>query len=189
MTRNTKRKKLSKLEKVAYHEAGHAVVAFYLQLGLKRVSIRPGDGSLGICETGPVSKGYNPETNLTPGVCDRTEREIICLLAGCVAEGKAVGRRNYVRAERDTHTAINLASYIAGEGRGLSAFMKWMWIRTEEFFEWAPRWKLVEALAQELLERETVGRRALRKFLNESMDEISGTPPVKMQIVRRGRRK
>lgn len=44
----------SKLKATAYHEAGHAVAAFLLHRGFRRVTIVPGEGFLGqLLKTAP----------------------------------------------------------------------------------------------------------------------------------------
>ena len=64
----------------AYHEAGHAVLAFVLDRPVQCVSILPDRDHLGICEFGKAV--YRPSE-------DWLEREILIALGGIAAEARS----------------------------------------------------------------------------------------------------
>lgn len=89
---NEAEKRLIQLERTAYHEAGHAVVAYVLHVGFKSISIIPNEESLGIVN-------INNEMYIFPGVGKlekriktRLEKSIMVLLAGDAAVSYFLGK-------------------------------------------------------------------------------------------------
>ena len=91
--------KLTKLERVAYHEAGHAVIAHVCGSRVKRATIKPEGDCLGrVIHSFPL--GGDPESEMTAGMVDKIERRILFLFAGQSAEQQAAGRYNWVGGSR-----------------------------------------------------------------------------------------
>lgn len=138
----------------AYHEAGHAVAGSLLGLGFRRVSIQPADDSLGHVLFNQFNSRFQPDAELTPAGRDRLERHIMCSLAGPIAEKKMRGRANSAGASADYSAAVNMASYIAGGGEATSAYITWLYLRTDGII--TSNWYAVEAVATALLAQTTI---------------------------------
>src|SRR2546421_10989245 len=92
----------------AYHEAGHAVLAFILGRPVQCVSILPNHEHLGICEFG--KSVHRPSE-------DWLEREILIALGGIAAEARFTGIYAWDAAARDQQYVHRLAVQRAGERR------------------------------------------------------------------------
>lgn len=117
-------------ESIAYHEAGHAVVAHKLGVKVRSVTIVPAQGCLGECE--------HRSMLFDGGLFERenVERAIQINLAGPLAQ-KRFHRRSYRRfhGSRDYYRASGLARYLAGSDE--REFLKDQELLTETLIE---RW-------------------------------------------------
>lgn len=174
------RQRRSALERVAYHEAGHAVAAALLHTHMRSASIIPNNsqGSLG-------HVGHHRWGKETPDVYDsaridrRLEQHIITVLAGPEAERKLFGRYNRVGASSDFDTAADLALYrTGGDPKEATLIIRWLAHRTRTLVGLETNWRLIEAVAKALMEhrrlsgqrvREIVGRTRLGDDLYESL--------------------
>jgi hypothetical protein len=139
------------LEATAYHEAGHAVVAWIQHVGLRRISIIPAHGAAGFVHHAPIG-GRDMEWGDSPRVRIRGERLIRVCLAGEIAQRRFDARsiRHYHGAE-DRAKAANVISYLASPGEHADAYMRLLEIETQKIVEeW---WELIGALAAALITR------------------------------------
>ena len=91
----------------------------------------------------------------TPQMRHKIERNIIVLLAGDIAQRKFAprsARRWHTTADR--RAAATLALSICGSGKSATAYIAWLHIVTSDLVE--ARWKVIQRLATELLERKTL---------------------------------
>ena len=139
----------------AYHEAGHAVLAFILGRPVHCVSILPDREHLGICEFG---KGvYRPSE-------DWLEREILIALGGVAAEARLTGIYAWDAATRDQQYVRRLAVQRAGESRA-ERLQRRLLAKAEHLLADEGCWLAVELIATELLtHREISGRTAIHLF-------------------------
>ena len=145
----------SELVATAYHEAGHAVVALALGRPVHRVTVRPTTDRLGQCE---FKKGRHQPTD------DWVEDEILIALAGMAAEAKATGVYERGGAARDLRFARSLMLQRASE-RSLERFERRMLGKVEHLLGDDGHWRAVEAIAAELVAKETIsGRQAVHLF-------------------------
>jgi len=136
----------------AYHEAGHAVVALYLDRPVHRVSVLPNQELLGKCE---FRKGvFRPSD-------DWLEIEILISLAGMAAEARLTGTYDRAAAGRDLAYARKLALQRATE-RQLDRYEKRMLAKTENLLADAELWRAVELIAEQLVSVGTISGRAAR---------------------------
>ena len=136
----------------AYHEAGHAVVALALGRPVHRVTVRPTADRLGQCE---FKKGRHQPTD------DWLEDEILISLAGLAAEARATGVYERAGAVRDLRFARSLMLQRASK-RGLDRYERRMLAKVENLLADDGHWRAVEAIAAELVAKETIsGRQAL----------------------------
>lgn len=150
----TKDKEKREVDRIAYHEAGHAVMRCFEFLKFSYVSITPdGDNAGYVKYHRSVWKNFDPETVARTDLktIDRIENEIVSILAGPIAEKIFGGKYNWEGSEGDRASALKLASYLCGNEKVLNAYWKYMWIRTEESLKALHIWTAVQRLASELL--------------------------------------
>lgn len=160
------------VEATAYHEAGHAVARWWLNLRFKEASIIPdsAEGTLGHVEGTKWPKWFNPEINRdSPYVRRYAENVIISRFAGQIAEQKYRGRR----PKRDTHhhddqCAVKLAIYFR-EGETLEAFLKYLFLCSRNLVE--GRWPEIGRVAAALLRNQ--------RLTYEDVI-VATTPPAKL---------
>src|ERR1019366_4190703 len=78
-------------------------------------------------------------------------------LAGQIAEAIHAGRRpaHYSHSADDDH-AVNIAMEVCGSAEQCSAWLKWLFVATRDHLSLQHVWPAVEALAAELMRRETI---------------------------------
>ena len=116
----------------AYHEASRAVTAVWLGIGLRKkgVSIEPDEDSLGRVYTRKSIRG-NPEFEGSDAQRAKAEKKVVVFLAGHEGQRKFCPRaRN--GGGKDRVVAVDLISYFVGSERELNAYMKLLYIRTEQ---------------------------------------------------------
>jgi hypothetical protein len=142
---------------IAYHEAGHAVVALDQGLAIKSVTIRPdAEGKF----KGRISSFKKPRRFEEMGWDTSTrkrqqmEREERCLLAGELAQRRHAPRsvRSY-HGQTDRESAIMLLDFFAETTRELPAYYRLLEVQTDLRLARQEVWSQVEALAGALLER------------------------------------
>jgi ATP-dependent Zn protease len=147
-------------EAVAYHEAGHAVVALVLGRPVHVVSVLPDRDNLGLCE---FKKGaFRPSD-------DWLEREILISLAGLAAEALRTGHYAYDGAARDLQFVRRLAVERAGERRA-ERLQRRLLAKVEHLLARAENWRAVERIAAELMRRGSISGRAARHLFDQGRD-------------------
>lgn len=157
--------KPSKLELVAYHEAGHAVVSVVERRPIISVTVEPGDDYLGRVLNSPIGQSFNPEIDSGRRTRARIEAEIRICFAGCLAESKLLGKEVRAGAEQDLEIASNLTTYVTGSVEETSAYLEWLIVATRQLIAQTRHWKAIETLAAELLLKTTISGRAARKII------------------------
>ncbi|QDT09492.1 cell division protein FtsH [Stieleria marina] len=156
------------LNATAYHEAGHAVMAFSLGRPVEKVTIVPGKMQFGGTRLGAckIQKGRTKSTK------DWLEDEAIILLAGMVAESHFTGKYCTAGAAQDLRAVERLAESRLGSSFGNQRqfdrlIKRWIdkthYILEDEIYQKAIRW-----IAEELIEKSTVSGRAVRHFFNQA---------------------
>ncbi len=160
--------RISERTKNAYHETGHALLAHLEGVPFKYVTIKPDEDSLGHVLLIPYSAKFRPDLGTNAAVRKRIESLVMVDFAGkCAEELHAKGRvrKGFMG---DFHDAVNLASHIHSDERVLSAYLDYLWARTDATLKTAPNWKAVEALAAMLLAKETVTGREAKAAMEEA---------------------
>jgi hypothetical protein len=161
----------TKLQRAAYHEAGHAVASYLVHRRLACVSIvpNPDDNTLGHCEYRNLAT-FKPDAPLTSRFRSQIEKLITVLLAGAMAECLRTGRIYRKGSDDDMTQAYDAAMCLFDEEKEARAFVNWLWERTRNLIGYEPHWAAVETLAKELRERRFIGERLARQIIRESID-------------------
>jgi hypothetical protein len=155
-----------KLECVAYHEAGHAVMSLAMRWKLLSITVVPHQNTLGSCRNKPPPSIFQPDGNSDWQTLARVEREIMIFLGGVAAEQILRGLADWkISADADMERAFDLAVYVCGDEKEISAFLQWLHRRTLNLLGLDHHWRAVEGIAEALIEHKTVsGRRARQLF-------------------------
>jgi hypothetical protein len=145
----------------AYHEAGHAAAAHYLEIPLADAgaTIVAGDGFDGRVTMLPeflLSLGQLDCEELTDAKRLIAERDAIMALAGMEAQRKY--RPSSVRhyhASQDYRHAVDVISYFAPEEAELNAYLRLLGVRACNLIASPQVWEGIEALASALMARNT----------------------------------
>lgn len=157
---------------VAYHEAGHAVAAFDQHLRYKYISIIPDDKGT----FGRVLLSLHPDDSIFHiGYLNDSgrlyfERRIVTYFAGYVAEAKHQDIELDFEGEygADWENALEHAHFACGSFTEELAFAEWLFHRTVVMFKISHNWKMVEALAAELIKQKKIGYQASRKIMRDA---------------------
>ena len=161
--------KRKKVEKTAYHEAGHAVAAFYMKRSFRYVTIEPEEDSLGHIMYKKFRDSFNPEIDPDREIRKPLEKAIITAFAGPIAEQIFSGRKNIIGAKSDLRDALDYACYLCGSLEETEAYVNWLWIRTKNMIKQPAKWCSVEGLAEELLDCRKIGYMKARKIIKDSL--------------------
>lgn len=178
-----KRKRFTKEQLIAYHEAGHAVAAHCLEWTFKHISTHPEKESDGRVEFAH----REPAPSWTAEGAKQCDEEIMVLMAGIVAQSILRGRPNYDPTDVPTSHSdsvkvariarqrclIQLRLEVYGD-KEMSAYLRWLRIRTFNLLK--AKWGAVEALAGRLLERK-------RLTYDEAVEAMKQGPSYFMQHV------
>ena len=174
-------------EDVAYHEAGHAVMAYLIGRRIDYVTIVPNDDSLGHAKTSGIGKkSYEIEAAdyWNYAIRKRVDGDVMLRYAGRIAEAYHSGKSSEVGSYSDDQTAAHFAINVTGSGEELDAYLNWLFIRTEKLICFETNWPLVEAVAKELLSVKKMSGRRARKIIQEARNayftswKASHTPKI-----------
>jgi hypothetical protein len=160
------------VQRIAYHEAGHAVGGYLNRRPLLRVSIVETEDAWGTCTYRNWGESFRPDIEVTMRVRDGLERAIITGLAGPEAEAKYIGEPDKelnVGADSDYRAALNCALYVASSAEESEAYLAWLAIRARAMFRHPMKWAAVEAVAAELVERREFSARHAREVIRRGM--------------------
>jgi hypothetical protein len=162
--------KRKQIEKTAYHEAGHAVAAFYMKRAFRYVTIEPEEDSLGHIMLKKFRDSFNPEIDSDRKIRKPLEKAIITSFAGPIAEQIFSGRKNIIGAKSDLRDALDYACYLCGSLEETEAYVNWLWIKTKNMIRQPAKWCSVEGLAKELLDCHKIGYMKARRIIKESFE-------------------
>jgi hypothetical protein len=159
MTKNSK--KPTAVERAAYHEAGHAVMAYLSRRRFCYVTIDQN-------ELDEVTRGFVRVSRLKSSWNDiccsggsqaraTIEREIKITIAGEAAEALLAGRNNWVGAKQDIEKCYDFCGSQCGSMEESDAYLKWLWLRVQNKLKLPLNWACVQALAGALLKHRRIG--------------------------------
>jgi len=161
--------KAARLERTAYHEAGHAVAAYLRHLRFTSISIVPSGGTLGRCEFSEAGMTIEFDVRTMARARRRVETLIVVSLAGVIAENVLTGRNNWRGAHADLHDAARYASYVTGSEDEMGAYVRWLWEHTRMLLKAPPCWLAVRRVAAALLHDHRIGERRARAIIAEAL--------------------
>ena len=172
-------KHTKRLQATAYHEAGHAMMAYIKNMAIRRVSIIPNEeeGSLGHCLHGSWPKLLGSEEGCFDFIDDqkhRDKRETLAMMmyGGLVAEKHFTGRYNWIGAGADRSRAADLlASSLSGDLKEWGAYINWIMEHTRVHLNFPRNWAGVEALATALLQKGQLNGRQAKTVIKAGVDE------------------
>ena len=152
MTRRSEKKRA----KIAYHEAGHAVAAFRQNLRFRYVTIRPDHESLGHVMHERWERRFRPDlAEWTPALRDRLEKRIRVAFAGDIAQ-RHFAPRSRRGDDDDLYMAAKLLLYLTRHPQMQHHWSSLLDIQTKDMLLSRFGWPFVEAVANGLLEHETL---------------------------------
>ncbi|HZP42921.1 MAG TPA: hypothetical protein VFD84_15625 [Candidatus Binatia bacterium] len=164
----------------AYHEVGHAVIAFlsgHLPRPVRITLPRAPRAGCDVTLPDPAPWSAHVAEAWTPAVRLRIEDEILFLLGGPAAE-RAAGMRRLSRCRHDRRRAIDLArQYCGGDAAEAEALFRWLDVRATKLI--AQHWTRIEALAAALLERRALDASAIRAILIRGEDREPSADDVR----------
>ncbi len=180
-------RKAAQLVATAYHEAGHAVAAYFLDLPFQEVHIVAAKDSLGKLEQEPVCFDLYPREQ---AILDELEKRVIKAFAGIVAEARHTGRLNWKYGIDDFDQAFDLAICRHSEGSldEVDAFLKYTWVRTGEFVRHPFHWTAVVATAKALISRRRLTREEVDLVIGDAIRPLyreSGQPRSEVERLNR----
>lgn len=159
---------LQQILATAYHEAGHAVMAWSLGRLIQKVTIAPGKSAfgasrLGVCE---LRKGRTKASK------DQVEDEALILLAGMVAEARFTGRYCQQGARQDLLAMEKLLQNRVRNTAQLERLQRRLLEKTEHHLDDAAHAKAIELIARELLHKTTISGRAVRHLFEQAEQQV-----------------
>ena len=170
-------KATKKLWSTAYHEAGHAAVAYELRVTIKKVTIEPEGDSLGhVLHQKLLSDAVAWDNSKKYRW--RMEKLVMVALAGYHAEKRfnPKGVRHY-SSFQDRHESVNALSYFCGGTDEIEAYFKLLDLWAKGYLNRPWVWIGVERLAEALIEHGTLDGRRARQILQDARREDVGDTP------------
>jgi ATP-dependent Zn protease len=171
-------KQTARLAKTAHHEAGHAVAHIKLDVPFRKVTIEPGEDYLGQVSAYGFGKAFQERMATgypTARDRDRLEREIICILAGPLAEYRFARRRGHVGATSDHRNIVEILFCLCAQNE-MQAFVKWLEVRTENLLHAPGVWPAMKSVAKALLERKTLTQAEVRSIFQDKINSLIREP-------------
>lgn len=183
------------LERVAYHEAGHAVVDNLFRHPIHRASIVSNEDMLGHVQRRGRTQRFVGKVEQFDYLFDvptraRLESEVMCMFAGVIAERRFTGKRhNWQGARSDLHEINGLVGRMAADNE-FYAYRKWLKTRAENIIYTPWIWSRIEAVAKALLDEKQMSGRRVREVINAAIElEFPGTAQLRERLAAAGKRR
>lgn len=164
-------------EVTAYHEAGHAIVAYLLGRPFTRVSIRADDSTLGRCSFRAPGAWFRPDLRIDGPTRRRLEERVMISLAGPEMEAIFTGRYDQDAAQEDIDRALDHACFMSDDPLEASAYVEWLRLRTVNLLKRPECRPSVEALVTELLEHGEVRYHRAKRVIDPVLESVAGGFP------------
>ena len=167
--------------RIAYHEAGHAVIARVLRCSFTAVSIELEDG--GCVWMRSQFRRMRPDiAPTTAQLRDAFEREYMACCAGRLAQERYMGRRaEGFEYEHDAKSAEEMLQRVSSRLAERKAYHRYLIERTRSELHFPLHWNAVHALAHALVQRGALTARAAIPIIDAAI--------MADEAPRRGRRR
>jgi len=177
-----KRDNLKRLERTAYHEAGHVAVLLHLDMPFKYATIIPGKDFLGLVIRNGIKKKlfkkFNDYENLTIQDEYFIKKSLVVNISGLAAESRFLNRRLSIKAARAQHDLNNFIDLAGRMHNGnyeiISAYYNYILVEAYALFGMGknetsdtPVWEVTKVIAKELLDKKTLTYLECRNFARE----------------------
>jgi hypothetical protein len=152
----------------AYHEAGHAVIAYILRKRFASISIIPNEDSEGRVSIGKA-KHIEPDWDTSRRCVTELEKHAMVLCGGVVAERLLTGHKHWRGSENDITKASEYLAFLCGNDEETSAYLELIWIRTRNLLKVPGHWAAVQAVADELFKHSYLGQKRVRGIIFDAM--------------------
>jgi hypothetical protein len=168
---------MKQIEVTAYHEAGHAVCSLLQDVSFKHVTIKPNkaDGSRGECKSSrraPANIKYDD----SPRVRQWIESEVIIFAGGYVAQQFFAKKRIFGGAQGDWSAILGLLRLHSRSMDEISAHHALLTIRARNLLLQPFSWRMVEAVAKELLRGHILKFKETREVAMEASNALLRSP-------------
>ncbi len=172
-SRSVKSSSRTQLASTAYHEAAHAVARHCLGIKIKKVTIVPHDDCLGSV-SGPSATGkHQLDVDNSNQARLKAERDVMVSLAGGIAQRKFSPKNfRHDHCSQDLHQAMDILSYFAGSHDELNAYHSYLSKRTENLLSKPMVWTMIQAVAKELLFRQTLTGAQVKEIIFNAFPDL-----------------
>jgi hypothetical protein len=168
----------TKLKRTAYHEAGHAVMAYCLNYYIRHVSIIPEGDILGHLQRGQRENVKGAEFNPSAGTRNGIEKKAMVSWGGNVAEYLLTRHKFRTVSEQDEQDVFYCLLYLSSNAQEAGAYSDWLWYRTKTMLQASWHWAATEALARELFDHRYIGGNRVRQIIKESINAFIPKEPL-----------
>ena len=147
------RRTLTDQERVAYHEAGHAVLAHFTGFGCESISIVATDDSSGRFSAKALAERLDGALDLTDAEERRVVDALMVILGGLAAELAVGGKADYEAGHDDRTRATFLASSISADEHATAALLESSLKKATRRLQTPGMRQSLEAVAKALIER------------------------------------
>jgi hypothetical protein len=168
---------MKRIEVNAYHEAGHAVCSLLQDVSFKYLTIKPNkaDGSRIECKS-PRRAPANIEYDDSPRVRRWIESEVIIFAGGYVAQQFFAKKRIFGGARGDWSPIFDLLRLHSRSMDEISAHHALLTIRARNLLLQPFSWRMVEAVARELLQRHILKFKETRDIAMQASNALLSAP-------------
>jgi hypothetical protein len=152
----------------AFHEAGHAVVAYRLRYAPRSATIIAEADYAGQVAHPNVLRGINLEIDGSDQARLRAERLIKICLAGPAAQRhhRPTSFRRW-QAQSDYDLAADLALHVTGGGESATMFLRWLEVVTKDLVTGS--WPQIEAVAAALMQHKRLTGTQVKAAIEATM--------------------
>lgn len=162
----------------AFHEAGHAVMAYVLRMPITKVTIKETDKYSGLTTMKNILRDKNLDDYTYPNFID-LEKEVLCSLAGYYAERSCPEKRTKKYdtqedygdlAQEDYRDVIDLISIITLDSKRIEKIIKLFEFKCDMIINCSDISAAIEELANLLYDKETISGKEAKNCIKNSLE-------------------